>query len=224
MNRRRGRLPDSLCRRRPDVLAREWTLAELLALELTDDERAFFAPRAARDLSLPPFAWFLAVRRRAPAADLVIAVRRAPDDLFRALALAAIQEVDATAASRLALPLLRSDNPSLRVQAAFTLGDTGPASAAGDLKKLLSDPEEAVRSAATLAILKLVPTADIDAVKSSCPLSRGDQLAAFAGLTFPQPVQKHLAWVDVVAAVTKLDPLQVAVWKEGKLSFTRRPR
>ena len=224
MNRRRTGLPDSLCRRKPDVLTRDWPLAELLALELTDAELAFFAPRAARDLSLPPFTWFLVVRRRAGAVDLAAALRRAPDDLFKALALAALQEVDPSAASRLALPLLRSDNPSLRVQAAFTLGDSGPASAAGDLKKLLEDPDEFVRAAGALAIRKLVPDADIAAFKPACPLSRCDQLELFARLSFPQGIQKHLAWVDVVAVVTRLDPRLVATWKEGKLSFVRRSR
>ena len=92
------------------------------------------------------------------------------------------------------------------------------------MKKLLEDPDEFVRAAGALAIRKLVPDADIAAFKPACPLSRCDQLELFARLSFPQGIQKHLAWVDVVAVVTRLDPRLVATWKEGKLSFVRRSR
>lgn len=153
-NRRAARLPASLSARVPRLLQRDLPLAEILALSLTEEEKRFFARRAARDLTLAPPTWYGVVRRRAPAPDVALAVRRGGSPELRAYALAALQELDPAGSVRLAAELLRSAEPPLRLQAALTLGEAGPPSAAGDLRRLLRDPSPAVAEGARIALLR----------------------------------------------------------------------
>ncbi len=194
MNRRRTRLPESLCRRVPAVMDRDWTLGELLGLGLTEAEEVFFAPQAARDWSLPAPTWYRVVRGRVAAASLADAAKRGPTENFKAWALAALQEVDPKSAVRLAAEGLRSASASLRVQSVLTLGDVGPPCAAGDLKRLLDDP--VAGPAARIAIASLVPSADLRGGRATPPaLSRPDQLMKFARA--PGKVIDDISWTDL---------------------------
>lgn len=156
MNRRRRGLPESLCRREPAVLARDWTLAELLALKLTREEEAFLGPRAARDWSLAPDVWLRLARGRGRACDYAEAAKRAPDERLRAMALAALADVEPASAVRLAAEWLRSTSIARRAAAAQVLGEAGPPSAAPDLRRLTNDPVPGVAEAATAALKRLV--------------------------------------------------------------------
>jgi HEAT repeat protein len=215
MNRRTSALPRSLAVRRPSLLERDVPMAELLALPLSPDEERFFAARAADTLDLPPSTWYRIVRSRVPATALARAFREGRSDTLRAYALAALQEVDALAAVRVATTLLRSPSVELRVQAAFTIGEAGPVSAAADLKRLLRDASPAVRDAAAIAIRRLAPAADVAAPPAPA-LSRADALTVFAsavdGRAIDDPVlftpvprardaPASLEWIDVMSAL-----------------------
>jgi hypothetical protein len=155
MNRRRRGLPESLCRREPRVLERDWSLAELLALKLTPDEEGFLGPRAARDWTLPAHVWLRVARGHGRACDYAEAAKRAPDEALRAAALTALADVEPASAVRLAAEWLRSPSIARRAAAARTLGDVGPASSAADLQRLTNDPVPGVAESAKVALRRL---------------------------------------------------------------------
>jgi len=234
-NRRHRRLPPTLAIRIPSVLDRDLTVMELLALPLSDAEGAFFARQAVRVLTLRPSTWYRLSRGKASPADLLDAARRAPSPTLRAYALSALQEADPASAVCVAVEALRSSSPEVKIQALFTLAETGTLAAAAEMKRLIRDPNAAISEAAELSLLKLIPGADIRRRDLKAPASpRAGQLSMYAAVLdrglpgefkWAAPPPGELLWTDALKTIQAcLEQGVTAEVNEGRLVLKRSSR